>query len=263
MLPRCHRKLYENNPLCFFLLYYIQGIPYSLQTRYLPLIFMDSGMARLYISLYKLAIVPWALKIIWAPMPAVRGNAKRTWLITSLACLVVLCLILSRYPPWHASCFTTTLILYNLAASLLDVALNSLVDEVSEAKRVTYSDRMQLAGNYAGALTVGTLAWITELIKWQQLFAGLAVLYFMGFIISAVMLPRWETPRTREISSSGRPETGTRCSPSQDLYPSPDNAPECYYWYTNKFTKAYTSKILNFDGSWWLLTLLAVYKIGK
>ena len=263
MLPKAHRKIYENNTLSFFILYFLQGIPFSLQTRYLPLVFRKNGMAIVYIALYKLAIVPWTFKIIWAPLSAVRGNAKRKWLICSLGCLAIICLILSRCPPWGATCFTFSLILYNVVASLSDVALDTLVDEVSDARRISYTDRVQFAGNCAGALSVGSIACITELLKLQEVFSGLAVLYFIGFITSTVVLPYWETPRSRRISISRRPETRIRRSVSQDLDSSLDNGQDSYYSYTIKFTRAYTGKLLDFDGSWWILTLLSVYKIGK
>ena len=260
-LPKSHRKIYESNTFSFVMLYYLQGIPFSLQTRYLPLLLRENGETLFNIGLYKLAIVPWTFKILWAPMSALRGDGRRKWLNASLAGLTFLSLILSRSPPWSTSCFIPALIMYNVMASLSDVALDTLVDEVSEARRVYYADSIQFAGNCAGALTVGMVACITDHIKWQGIFAGLAALYFIGLVDSTSILPLWQTPRSRRKLLSKSSVRRTRRSVSQDLDCSLDNGQESYY--SIKFTRSYMTKLLKVDGSWWMLHMLLVYKIGE
>ncbi|RUS91591.1 hypothetical protein EGW08_000706 [Elysia chlorotica] len=260
-LPKAHRKIYENNTLSFFVLFYLQGIPYSLQTRFLPLLLTEKGTALFYIALYKLAILPWAMKIIWAPVSIITGQQKRKYLNASLAGLILVCLAISRYPPWNTFCFSLVLVMFNVVASLSDVALNTLVDEVSEKRRASYTDRLQFVGNCAGALTVGIAACLTDFIKWQELFSGLAVLYFIGLLTSTCILPQWKTPRARDISLSKNTKRGSRRSVSQDLDSSLDNGLDSYY--TIKFTTSYMNKLLKTEGSWWLILMLLGYKVGE
>ncbi len=88
----------SRNIIFLAFLYFLQGLPYGLQSRFLPLYFRTHGMSLADIGFFKLLLVPWMLKAIWAPLVDHYGN-KRQWLGYSMLGLCVACLLGSLTSP--------------------------------------------------------------------------------------------------------------------------------------------------------------------
>ncbi|XP_067839178.1 major facilitator superfamily domain-containing protein 3 [Heptranchias perlo] len=180
----------------FGLLYFVQGLPYGLQSSLLPIYLRTVGLSFTKISLTKLLYFPWLLKILWAPFVDQYGT-KQKWLLSSMCGLIICCLIISRLPPktdFLAMAFT--LLLMNFFASIQDIAVDGIAVRLLSNEEVGYGNTIQVVGYKMGALIAGAgLLTVMDQIEWDMLFIMFAVIYVVA-IIFACFTP--EPERTSE-----------------------------------------------------------------
>ncbi len=116
-------------------LYVAQGLPIGFFTQAMPAIMRDAGVELKYIGLMSLLALPWALKIVWAPlldryavgsMPLRKG-----WILLANGLAVTTVLALSFQPLewWLGSGIVLTMILLfslNVFAASQDISTDAL-----------------------------------------------------------------------------------------------------------------------------------------
>ncbi|KAI1900038.1 hypothetical protein AGOR_G00045890 [Albula goreensis] len=146
-----------NSKLLFLaLLYFVQGMPYGLQSSLLPIYLRTSGLSLTKISLTKALYFPWILKVLWAPLVDRVGTKKR-WLVGSMLVLSLTCLASSMLSP--ATDFTAiaaAMLAMNFLASVQDIAVDGVaVRLLSRREEVGYGNTVQVVGYKLGSVLAG------------------------------------------------------------------------------------------------------------
>ncbi|XP_070798034.1 major facilitator superfamily domain-containing protein 3 [Pituophis catenifer annectens] len=161
-----------------FLLYFVQGIPYGLQSGLLPIYFRIVGLSFTKISLAKLLYLPWFLKVFWAPFVDWYFS-KKTWLIFTMCGLALTCLACSFLTPeadFLGVAFA--LLLMNLFASVQDVAADGIAIQMLGAEEVGFGNSIQVVAYKLGSvLAGGGLLTFLHHLGWGPLFIYLALIY--------------------------------------------------------------------------------------
>ena len=117
----------------FSFLYFLQGMPYGFQVKYLPLLMRQYGYELSNISFLNLVSLPWILKFTWAKLFDRFENFERFWIS---GCLMFLSLISVSFT-MHATVPTIMPVLFLLMSFLsasLDIAVDVLVIRIFEEK---------------------------------------------------------------------------------------------------------------------------------
>ncbi|KAM6457711.1 major facilitator superfamily domain-containing protein 3 isoform 1-T3 [Liasis olivaceus] len=172
--------------LLLFLLYFVQGIPYGLQSGLLPIYFRTVGVSFTKISLARLLYLPWILKVLWAPFVDWYFT-KKTWLLLTMWGLALTCLACSLLTPevdflWVA----IILLLMNLFASVQDVAVDGVAIQLLGHEEVGFGNSIQVVAYKLGSVLAGggLLAFLHHL-GWRALFVYLGVLYVVAIIFTS------------------------------------------------------------------------------
>lgn len=85
----------RNIYVLLFSLYWAQGLPVGFMTHALPVILRAEGVSLAHIGGFGLLMLPWSIKIFWAPWVDRFGSARighyRSWIIaTQLLTILVL-----------------------------------------------------------------------------------------------------------------------------------------------------------------------------
>ena len=117
----------------FSFLYFLQGMPYGFQVKYLPLLMRQHGYELSNISFLNLVSLPWILKFTWAKLFDRFENFERFWIS---GCLVFLSLLSASFT-MHATVPSVMPMLFFLMSFLsasLDIAVDVLVIRIFEEK---------------------------------------------------------------------------------------------------------------------------------
>ncbi|KAG8134057.1 hypothetical protein E2320_011839, partial [Naja naja] len=142
-----------------FLLYFVQGIPYGLQSGLLPIYFRTVGLSFTKISLTKLLYLPWFFKVFWAPFVDWYFS-KKTWLIFTMCGLALTCLACSFLTPEEDFLgVAIVLLLMNIFASVQDVAADGIAIQLlgPEEKLGFWNGIVATAFSIAGSSLGGQL----------------------------------------------------------------------------------------------------------
>ncbi|XP_066482090.1 major facilitator superfamily domain-containing protein 3 [Tiliqua scincoides] len=165
------------------LLYFIQGIPYGLQSGLLPIYFRTVGLSFSKISLAKVLYLPWVFKVVWAPIVD-QYFTKKTWLLLTIGGLVLACLTCSFLTPEVDFLpVATVLLLMNLFASVQDVAVDGLAIQLLGQDQVGYGNTIQVVAYKLGSvLAGGGLLTFLHYLGWAPLFVYLTILYALAVL---------------------------------------------------------------------------------
>ncbi|GCB68388.1 major facilitator superfamily domain-containing protein 3 [Scyliorhinus torazame] len=217
----------------FGLLYFVQGIPYGLQSNLLPIYLRTIGLSLTKISLTKLLYFPWLLKILWAPFVDQYGT-KQKWLLSSMFGLFLCCLIMSRlHPKTDFTAMSFVLVMMNFFASVQDIAVDGMAVRLLSSEEVGYGNTIQVVGYKTGSLVAGAgFLTVMDHISWDMLFIVISVIYVVA-IICACFTP--EPPRTSESEA-----TLPVLNPRQIL-----------------------KEVFRVPGTIWTLIYVVIYKLGE
>ncbi|KAJ8401538.1 hypothetical protein AAFF_G00378550 [Aldrovandia affinis] len=191
-----------NSKLLFLgLLYFVQGMPYGLQSSLLPIYLRTSGLSLTKISLTKALYFPWILKVLWAPLVDQVGTKKK-WLLASMSGLSLTCLTSAAVSP--ATNFTmvaVVLLVMNFLASVQDIAVDGVaVRLLKRREEVGYGNMAQVVGYKLGSVMAGGgLLVLMDTVGWASLFLALGCVYGM------VTLCAWRHPAL-DVSSERQGE---------------------------------------------------------
>jgi MFS transporter, PAT family, beta-lactamase induction signal transducer AmpG len=168
--------------LLLFLLYFIQSMPYGIQSRYLPLIMRSEGVSLSSLGFYKLLLLPWIVKFALAILLVDKYKTKYHWLILTL--------ILLTFGSFCAAFFTNfahlafILFILNWASAVQDIcvdwfAMNSLKEEDLGLGNTIQVSAFKLGTLFSG----GLLVFLMDYISITTTFTILGSIYLISLII--------------------------------------------------------------------------------
>ncbi|XP_062616051.1 major facilitator superfamily domain-containing protein 3-like [Saccostrea cucullata] len=226
-------------------LYFIQGLPYGLQARFLPVYFRSHGMSLTDISLFKLLLTPWMLKALWAPFVDKYGS-KKSWLAWSMVGLIFTCLTGAFTPPKTIVPLAIVLFLFNLLTSTQDIAVDGIAIHVLSEAELGYGNIAQVVGYKLGSIFGGgVLIWLSDYFEWSYLLFSLAFVYVISLMNVAVLVPSTDNDKKNpKDKTANKKET---------LDEKPEKS-----WFIQHFIEIFQS-----PGTWWMIGFVLVYKLGE
>ena len=129
------------------------------------------------LGIFKVLLIPWALKVLWAPLVD-RYATKRLWLLASLAALALTCLCSALITPDQLMALCLVVFCLNLFASTQDIAVDGIAIQILTPQELGAGNTVQVVGYKVGALLGGgLLVWLIEYTGWSGLFTILAAFY--------------------------------------------------------------------------------------
>ncbi|KAM9465267.1 major facilitator superfamily domain-containing protein 3-like isoform 2-T4 [Salvelinus alpinus] len=231
-----------NDKLVFLgLLYFVQGIPYGLQSSLLPVYLRGAGHSLTRIGLTKILYFPWVLKVLWAPLVD-RVGTKRLWLVATVSGLALTCLSSAALSPEaHIWGVAGTLLAMNALASVQDIAVDgAAVGLLKGRSELGLGNTAQVVGYKAGSVFAGGgLLAVIDVAGWGPMFMLLAFVYF------GVALFVWGAPVLDDELLKGQAE-GRRGVQSDAVHP----------WRVWR-------KLLSVPGTPWTMIYVLTYKLGE
>nr|XP_003228431.2 PREDICTED: major facilitator superfamily domain-containing protein 3 [Anolis carolinensis] len=185
------------------MLYFVQGIPYGLQSGLLPIYFRSVGLSFTRISLAKVLYAPWILKVLWAPLVD-HYLAKKTWLLFTMSGLVLSCLACSLLEPDTNFLPVALVFLFmNFCASIQDIAVDGVAIQLLGYEEIGYGNTVQVVAYKMGSVMAGggLVAFLYHL-GWSAIFLYLAVIYTLAILltwVSDLRVRRWRPSQESRI----------------------------------------------------------------
>lgn len=164
-------------------LYFAQGLPFGFQSNALPLYLTDLGLSMTEVGLARALALPWALKMLWAPLVdrfgSPRFGRRKSWIIPMQGLLALTCVAASLFPLSQVTLtpFLACVLLMNLFAATQDIAVDGLAVDLLEPKELGAGNAAQVVGYKVGILTGGgLLVALFAKQSWSSLFLAMASL---------------------------------------------------------------------------------------
>lgn len=177
--------------LLLFSLYWAQGLPVGFMTHALPVILRAQGVSLAHIGGFGLLMLPWSIKIFWAPLVDRVGHEKlghyRSWIVPMQFLSIVILIALSFVPiqaldqPLYLLIFFITLLSMNLVGATQDIATDGLAVHILKNEQQQWGNTFQVIGSRLGFIVGGgAMLWALDWLAWQKTFLCLAVLVFLN-----------------------------------------------------------------------------------
>lgn len=171
-------------------LYFVQSLPYGFQVTALPVYLRGEGVSLTGIGLASALSLPWVLKVIWGPAVDRYGSRRfgrrRSWILPLQVGLLLCCAAAAVVSPQRdLVTLLVTVLLMNLCASTMDVAVDGLAVDLLRREELGYGNIAQVVGYKLGILTGGgLLVWASGWIGWNGLFLAMTVLIAVAILIT-------------------------------------------------------------------------------
>lgn len=177
--------------LLLFSLYWAQGLPVGFMTHALPVILRAQGVSLAHIGGFGLLMLPWSIKILWAPWVDRYGVKRlghyRSWILLTQFCSILGLLILSFFPI-HVLSQTDYLLLFfglmfwiNFAGATQDIATDALAVNLLKTDQQHWGNTFQVIGSRLGFIVGGgAVLWALDAFTWQTTFLGLTALVMLN-----------------------------------------------------------------------------------
>jgi len=177
----------RNIYILLFSLYWAQGLPVGFMTHALPVILRAEGVSLAHIGGFGLLMLPWSIKIFWAPWVDRYGKKSqghyRSWIIPLQWLSVAVLIGLSFLPiqalnqPMYLLLFFITLLLMNGIGATQDIATDALAVNILKNEQQHWANTFQVIGSRLGFIVGGgAILWLLDILKWQSTFLLLAAL---------------------------------------------------------------------------------------
>ena len=163
-------------------LYLAQGLPYGFFTQALPVLLRKQGMALPLIGLAQLLTLPWALKLLWAPLVdgvrAPRLGRRRAVIVPlQLATAAILATLALAATPGAMEAMAAAVLLVNLCSATQDIATDGLAVEVLAPAERGLGNALQVGGYRLGMVLGGGLMLVVfGRAGWTAAFVSMAAL---------------------------------------------------------------------------------------
>lgn len=172
-------------------LYFVQGLPFGLQTTALPVLLRERGASLIEIGFLSALALPWMFKIFWAPLVDARSSPRwgrrRSWILPTQLLLAVACGsgALFADPAENVRGLLIAIFLANLAAATMDVAVDGLAVDVLSEQELGYGNIAQVVGYKIGMVVGGGISLIVAAsVPWSTILMGMAALVLAVFLIT-------------------------------------------------------------------------------
>ncbi|KAG7257533.1 LOW QUALITY PROTEIN: hypothetical protein CRUP_010347 [Coryphaenoides rupestris] len=196
-----------NDKLVFLgLLYFVQGIPYGLQSSLLPVYLRGAGHSLTRIGFTKILYFPWVLKVFWAPLID-RLGTKRRWLVGTVSGLALTCISSALLAPEaHIWGVAGTLLAMNALASVQDIAVDGAAVGLLKGRgELGLGNTAQVVGYKAGSVFAGGgLLAVIDVAGWSWMFL------LLTFVYLGVALFVWGAPVLDDDSLKGQQSEASR-----------------------------------------------------
>lgn len=183
----------RNIYVLLFSLYWAQGLPVGFMTHALPVILRTQGVSLAHIGGFGLLMLPWSIKVLWAPWVDRLGNASmghyRSWIIPLQLLSVAVLVILSFLPiaalnePIYLLVLFGALLSMNLVGATQDVATDGLAVRILKSEQQHWGNTFQVIGSRLGFIVGGgAMLWALDWLQWQTTFLVLAGLVLLNSI---------------------------------------------------------------------------------
>ena len=191
-----------------FSLYWAQGLPVGFMTQALPVILRAEGLSLSQIGGFGLLMLPWSIKVFWAPLVDRYGIAQvghyRSWILATQLLSVLLLIALSFMPiaalnqPQYLLLFFVGLLLMNTTGATQDIATDGLAVNILKSSQIGWGNTLQVMGSRLGFIVGGgAMLWALDWLQWQATFLCLAGLVFFNTLAIAVYQES-EHPKTKQ-----------------------------------------------------------------
>lgn len=181
----------RNIYLLLFSLYWAQGLPVGFMTHALPVILRAQGVSLAHIGGFGLLMLPWSIKVFWAPLVDRYGSAAkghyRSWIIPTQLLSVVVLILLSFLPiqslnqPIYLLAFFIVLLFMNGVGATQDIATDGLAVNILKNDQQHWGNTFQVIGSRLGFIVGGgAILWLLDILQWQTTFLILATLVFLN-----------------------------------------------------------------------------------
>ncbi|WP_284879810.1 MFS transporter [Acinetobacter variabilis] len=181
----------RNIYILLFSLYWAQGLPVGFMTHALPVILRAEGVSLAHIGGFGLLMLPWSIKIFWAPLVDRHGSSAkghyRSWIIPLQWLSVAVLIGLSFLPiqalnqPLYLLIFFITLLVMNGIGATQDIATDGLAVNILKNEQQHWGNTFQVIGSRLGFIVGGgAILWLLDFLQWQMTFLLLAALVFLN-----------------------------------------------------------------------------------
>lgn len=181
----------RNTYIVLFSLYWAQGLPVGFMTHALPVILRAEGVSLAQIGGFGLLMLPWSIKVFWAPLVDRYGSQAtghyRSWIIPLQLLSVAVLIALSFLPiqaldqPVYLLAFFIALLFMNGVGATQDIATDALAVNILKNEQQHWGNTFQVIGSRLGFIVGGgTILWLLDLLQWQATFLLLAALVFLN-----------------------------------------------------------------------------------
>lgn len=181
----------RNTYILLFSLYWAQGLPVGFMTHALPVILRVEGVSLAHIGGFGLLMLPWSIKIFWAPLVDRHGSKSRghyrSWIIPLQWLSVSVLIGLSFLPiqalnqPLYLLIFFITLLVMNGIGATQDIATDGLAVNILKNDQQHWGNTFQVMGSRLGFIVGGgAILWLLDVLQWQTTFLILAALVFLN-----------------------------------------------------------------------------------
>lgn len=170
-------------------LYFSQGLPYGFFTQALPVLMREQGATLQAIGLSSLLALPWAAKVLWAPLVDRYGSRRfghrRTWLLP-LQVLTVLGLVALAFAPMGdgLGLLMAGVLLTNTLAATQDIATDGLAVDLLAPNERALGNGIQVGAYRVGMIIGGGALAIVFASLGQR-----GVFLLMAALVAAATLP--------------------------------------------------------------------------
>ena len=181
----------RNIYILLFSLYWAQGLPVGFMTHALPVILRAQGVSLAQIGGFGLLMLPWSIKIFWAPWVDRFGYSAfghyRSWIVPTQLLSVVVLIGLSFLPiqalnqPEYLLAFFVALLSMNLVGATQDIATDGLAVNILKNEQQHWGNTFQVIGSRLGFIVGGgAILWALDWLDWQITFLVLAGLVLLN-----------------------------------------------------------------------------------
>ena len=181
----------RNIYILLFSLYWAQGLPVGFMTHALPVILRAQGVSLAQIGGFGLLMLPWSIKIFWAPWVDRFGYSAfghyRSWIVPTQLLSVVVLIGLSFLPiqalnqPEYLLAFFVALLSMNLVGATQDIATDGLAVNILKNEQQHWGNTFQVIGSRLGFIIGGgAILWALDWLDWQITFLLLAGLVLLN-----------------------------------------------------------------------------------
>ena len=153
----------KNSVSLLFLLYFLQGLPYGFQVKFLPLLLRARNLSLSRVGLTRLLSVPWVLKFLIAPLVD-RSGLLHLWISSSLAGMAALFCFSAVAGINDASTLLCCVFGLNVLSAAQDVAVDALA-----MQRLKSCDLGELGRSCEIELqSIGASGWQSQIKGWLK-----------------------------------------------------------------------------------------------